>query len=178
MARLTVLVLLVIGALAPGPDASAQTVAQAVMIEPGRSIGPFAIGMALDQARAAMETFGAVEEVTNARSHGFCNPDNGVGVCVFDRWDRLALNTPGQVAYIVTDDARFATQPGSHKVGQPLLDFLKTFGLYSAGVGSEVRWDGRGLAVEVGPGEAGLTVRLIDVFAPRPVAAALPLPAR
>lgn len=148
--------------------------AQVVMILPGKAIGPIEIGMPLDRARALMEGFGTVEEIDTASTHGFCNPDRGVGVCAFDRWPRLGLETPGIVAYIVTDDARFSTEAGSHKVGQPLLEFLRTYGLYTGGQGTEIRWEGRGLAVDVSPGDAGITVQLIGVFAPRPVSAAIP----
>ena len=149
--------------------------AQPVMIVSGKAVGPFEIGMPLDRARSMMESFGRVEEITDAGSHGFCNPDNGLGVCAFDRVSRLSLNTPGVVAYVVTDDARFATDTGGHKVGAPLLDFLKTFGLYTGGQGSEVRWEGRGLAVDVTPEDRGIVVRFIAVFAPRSVSA-MPVP--
>jgi hypothetical protein len=148
--------------------------AQAVMIQPGKAIGSVELGMPLDRARAIMDTFGAVEEIDTANTHGFCNPDRGVGICAFDRWERLGLNTPGAVAYIVTDDARFTTDAGGRKVGEPLLEFLKTFGLYTGGQGTEVRWDGRGLSVDVGPAEAGIVVRLVSVFVPRAVSALAP----
>lgn len=151
--------------------AGAPALAQPVMILPGRAIGPFEIGMPLDRARSIMESFGRVEEISSAGLHGFCNPEQGVGVCAFDQMPRLSLNTPGTVAYLVTDDARFTTDVGGHKVGALLLEFLRTFGLYTGGQGSEVRWDGRGLAVDVSPGERGITVRLIGVFSPRSVSA-------
>jgi hypothetical protein len=151
-----------------------SALAQAVMIMPGKAIGPFQVGMSLDQARSTMQTFGEVEEVNDQGSHGFCNPEDGVGVCAFDRLVRLGLNTPGTVVYIVTDDVRFATDTGSLKVGQPLLEFLKAFGLYTGGQGSEVRWEGRGLAVDVRPTEAGMVVRYISVFGPRGASAMAP----
>jgi hypothetical protein len=172
-----------LAALPPGPTAAAaalaavaaaQPLAQAVTIVPGRSIGPLEVGMALDRARGLMDGYGTVEEVDTPATHGFCNPEAGVGVCAFDRWQRLGLNSPGVVAFIITDDARFATESGGLKVGQPLLEFLRTFGLYSSGQGSELRWDGRGLAVDVVPGESGIVVRLIGVFAPRAVVAGPP----
>jgi hypothetical protein len=130
--------------------------------------------MPLDRARAAMDGFGAVEDVDSATAHGFCNPDRGVGVCVFDRWQVLGVNTPGTVAYVFTDDARFTTDNGGHKVGQPLLEFLRTFGLYTGGQGAVLRWDGRGLTVEVTPADSGIQVRYIGVFVPRAVSAMTP----
>jgi hypothetical protein len=148
--------------------------AQVIAIQPGKAIGPIELGMPLDRARSLMESFGGVEEMSTASTHGFCNPDRGVGVCAFDRWDRLGLNTPGTVAYIVTDDARFTTDSGGHKVGQPLLEFLRTFGLYSAGRGSELRWEGRGLGVDVGPADSGIVVQLVSIFSPRAVSAMAP----
>lgn len=151
--------------------AGAPALAQPVMIVPGKAVGPFEIGMPLDRARSIMESFGRVEEISNDGVHGFCNPENGVGVCVYARLPRLSLNTPGAVAYIITDDARFATDAGGHKVGAPLLDFLKTFGLYTGSQGSEVRWEGRGLAADVRPADGGIAVRLIGIFAPRSVSA-------
>jgi hypothetical protein len=149
-------------------------VAQPIAIQPGKLIGPIEIGMPLDHAKAQMDGFGTVEEIDTPTAHGFCNPDRGVGVCAFDRWQILGLNTPGVVAYVITDDVRFATDSGGHKVGQPLLEFLRTFGLYTGGQGAILRWDGRGLAVEVGPAEAGIVVRIIGVFTPRAVSAMAP----
>jgi hypothetical protein len=148
--------------------------AQAIAIQPGRAIGPIEVGMPLDRARSLMETFGVVEEASTATTHGFCNPERGIGVCAFDRWDRLGLNTPGIVTYVVTDDARFTTDSGGHKVGQPLLEFLRTYGLYTAGRGSELRWDGRGLGVDVGPADSGIVVQLVSIFGPRAVSAMAP----
>jgi hypothetical protein len=151
--------------------AGAPALAQPVMIVPGKAIGPFEIGMPLESARSMMESFGRVEEASNAGVRGFCNPDEGIGVCVFDRVARISVNTPGVVAYVVTDDPRFATDTGGHKVGTPLLDFLKTYGLYSAGQGSEIRWEGRGLAVSVTPEDRGIVIQLIAVYGPRTVSA-------
>jgi hypothetical protein len=145
--------------------------AQPVAIVPGRAIGPVEIGMPLDRVRGLMESFGPVEEVDTPSTHGFCNPDRGVGVCALDRWLPLQLHTPGVVSYIFTDDDRFTTEVGGHRVGQPLLEFLRTYGLYTGGQGSVIRWDGRGLTVDVAPAEAGITVRFIGVFAPRNVSA-------
>jgi hypothetical protein len=156
--------------------AGAPALAQPAMIVPGKAIGPFEIGMPLERARSMMESFGRVEEIDNTGAHGFCNPDEGVGVCVFDRVARISVNTPGVVAYVVTDDARFATDVGGHKIGAPLLDFLKTFGLYSVGQGSEIRWEGRGLAVSVTPGDRGIVIQLIAVFGPRSVSAVITPP--
>mgnify|MGYP001765673098 CR=1 FL=1 len=65
--------------------------AQPVVIQPGRAIGPIELGMPLDRARAVMDGFGTVEDVDSATAHGFCNPDRGVGVCVFDRWQVLGI---------------------------------------------------------------------------------------
>ncbi len=154
--------------------AAAQQAPQQAMILPGRAIGSIEIGMSLERARVIMEGFGTVEAIDTPATHGFCNPDRGVGVCVFDRWQRLDLSTPGVVVYILTDDARFVTDAGSLKVGQPLLEFLKAFGLYSAGQGTEVRWEGRGLSVDVGASETGIVARYIGVYAPRPVSAMAP----
>jgi hypothetical protein len=148
--------------------------AQQLAILPGKAIGPIELGMPLERARALMETWGTVEEVDSPLVHGFCNPDRGVGVCVFDRMPRMNLDTPGTVAFVLTDDSRFTTDTGGHKVGEPLLGFLRTYGLYSGGQGSEVRWEARGLSVDVGPGETGISVRLISVFLPRPVSAMAP----
>jgi hypothetical protein len=148
--------------------------AQQLAILPGKAIGPIELGMPLEQARALMETWGTVEEVDSPLVHGFCNPDRGVGVCVFDRMPRMNLDTPGTVSFVLTDDSRFTTDTGGHKVGEPLLGFLRTYGLYSGGQGSELRWEARGLSVDVGPGETGIAVRLISVFLPRPVAAMPP----
>ncbi|MDQ7859769.1 MAG: hypothetical protein QN174_11465 [Armatimonadota bacterium] len=154
--------------------ATHHVAAQSLTILPGRSIGPIELGMPLDRARGIMETWGTVEEVETPTLHGFCNPDRGVGVCAFDRVSRMGLDTPGAVALVLTDDSRFTTDAGGHKVGEPLLGFLRTYGLYSGGQGSEVRWEARGLSVDVGPGERGIAVRLISVFAPRPVSAQAP----
>jgi hypothetical protein len=151
-----------------------QVGAQQLAILPGKAIGPIELGMPLEQARSLMETWGTVEEVDSATLHGFCNPDRGVGVCVFDRIPRMNLDTPGTVALVLTDDSRFTTETGGHKVGEPLLGFLRTYGLYSAGQGSEVRWESRGLSVDVAPGETGIAVRFISVFLPRPVSAMAP----
>ncbi len=154
--------------------AAAQQAPQPAMILPGRAIGSIEIGMSLERARVIMEGFGTVEAIDTPATHGFCNPDRGVGVCAFDRWQRLDLSTSGVVVYILTDDARFATDAGSLKVGQPLLEFLKAFGLYSAGQGTEVRWEGRGLSVDVGASETGIVARYIGVYTPRPVSAMAP----
>lgn len=162
------------GVLALVGAALAGAIAQPVVIQPGRAIGPIELGMPLDRARAVMDGFGTVEDVDSATAHGFCNPDRGVGVCAFDRWQVLGINTPGTVSYVFTDDARFAIDNGGHKVGQPLLDFLRTFGLYTGGQGAILRWDGRGLTVEVAPGDNGIAVRYIGVFAPRAVSAMTP----
>ncbi len=148
----------------------AQPVAQAVAIMPGRSIGPFPIGMPLQRAREVMAQYGAVGTYDGQLGHGFCNPDRGVGVCVFDRWGRLNLDTPGAVVFVLTDDERFTTVPGGHKVGQTLLDVLKTFGLYTSGRESELRWDAQGLAVDLKVLDAGLVVQFIGVYAPRAAA--------
>lgn len=173
LAIISMAVAVVLGAV-PAGLAVAQPLAQAVVIVPGRAIGPFEVGMAIDRARGLMDGYGKVEEVDTSAAHGFCNPDAGVGVCAFDRWQRLNLDSPGVVAFVITDDARFATETGSLKVGQPFLEFLRAFGLYTSGQGSELRWDGRGLAVDVMPGDPGIVVRLIGVFGPRAVVARPP----
>ncbi|MDR7484379.1 MAG: hypothetical protein QN187_03535 [Armatimonadota bacterium] len=144
------------------------------MIVPGRAIGPFEIGMPLERAKTLMEQYGTVESVDTPALHGMCNPERGVGICAFDRVQRLGLESAGTVAFIITDDARFTTDAGGLAVGQPLLDFLRTFGLYTSGQGIELRWDGRGLSVEVGPGDRGIAVRIIGVFTPRSVASRPP----
>ncbi len=171
MTRVVISLATVLLVVIPWLPAAAQQAPQPAMILPGKAIGSIEIGMPLERARAIMEGFGTVESIDTPSTHGFCNPDRGVGVCAFDRWQRLGLNTPGVVAYALTDDARFATDAGSLKVGQPLLDFLKAFGLYNAGQGTEVRWEGRGLSVDVGAAETGMVARYIGVFAPRPVSA-------
>ena len=152
------------------PAQPAQPTAQAVAIMPGRSIGPFAIGMPLERAREIMAQYGTVEAYDGQLGHGFCNPDRGVGVCVFDRWARLNLETPGAVVFALTDDERFATIPGGHKVGQVLLDVLRTFGLYSSGRETELRWDAQGLAVDLRVQDAGLVVQFIGIYSPRTAA--------
>jgi hypothetical protein len=157
----------VAGFLAP---ASAQAPAQEGAIMPGKSIGPFEVGMSLERARDLMSQFGTVEAYDGPLGRGFCNPERGVGVCVFDRWSRLSVETPGTVAFIITDDARFTTVPGGHKVGQTLLDVLKTFGLYTTSQDTEILWEARGLAVDVRASRTGLTVQFIGVFTPRSVA--------
>lgn len=171
----------ILGALAlmaplAGVDAQPSAQQQPVpgMILPGKAIGPIELGMTLEQAQTVMAQYGTVETVESPTTHGVCNPDRGVGVCVFDRWQRLGLDRPGTVVFVVTDDARFSTDTGSHKVGQPLLDFLRTFGLYSGAQGTEIRWEGRGLSVDVTASEPGIVVRLIGVFAPRGVSAMVP----
>ncbi|MGH2405046.1 MAG: hypothetical protein ACRDGN_11350 [bacterium] len=152
------------------PNVTAQSVAQAVAIMPGRSIGPFAIGMPLERAREIMAQYGTIETYDGQLGHGFCNPDRGVGVCIFDRWARLNLDTPGAVVFVLTDDERFATVPGGHKVGQMLLDLLRTFGLYTSGRESELRWDVQGIAVDLRVQDAGLVVQFIGIYAPRTTA--------
>lgn len=147
-----------------------QPTAQMVAIMPGRSIGPFAIGMPLERAKEIMAQYGKVEAYDGQLGHGFCNPDRGVGVCVFDRWARLNLDTPGTVVFTLTDDERFATVPGGHKVGQVLLDLLKTFGLYTAGRETELRWDAQGLTVDLRVQDAGLVVQFIGIYSPRTAA--------
>ncbi len=169
MRRIAVLAVVILLA-GISPRAIAQQVAQAVAITPGRSIGPFVIGMPLERAREMMAEFGTVEPYEGSLGHGFCNPDRGVGVCVFDKWTRMNLDAPGVVVFAMTDDERFATVPGGHKVGAGLLDLLKTFGLYSAGQETEILWDNRGLAVDVRAMQAGLIVQFIGVYAPRSVA--------
>ncbi|MGQ0548917.1 MAG: hypothetical protein ACT4PY_04520 [Armatimonadota bacterium] len=148
----------------------AQPVAQAVAIMPGRSIGPFSVGMPLERAREIMAQYGTVDAYDGQLGHGFCNPDRGVGVCVFDRWARLNLETPGTVVFMLTDDNRFATIPGGHKVGQMLLDVLRTFGLYTSGRETELRWDAQGLAVDLRVQDDGLVVQFIGIYAPRTAA--------
>lgn len=143
---------------------------QTLSIMPGRAVGPIALGMPLDRAREIMAGWGTVEAYEGQIGHGFCNPERGVGVCVFDRWERLSLNTADRVAFVLTDDARFITSPGGHKVGGTLLDMLKTFGLYSSGAETELLWDNQGLAVDVRAGQGGLMVSFIGVYTPRSVA--------
>ncbi len=175
MTRIAITLGIVLLVVIPWLPADAQQAPQPAMILPGKAIGSIEVGMTLERARAVMEGFGTVETIDTPSTHGFCNPDRGVGVWAFDRWQRLGLDTPGVVAFALTDDARFATDAGSLKVGQPLLDFLKAFGLYNAGQGTEVRWEGRGLSVDVAASETGIVARYIGVYAPRPVSAmALP----
>ena len=164
-------VALVAGSLLP---AAAQPVAQTIAILPGKTIGPIQIGMPLDRAKEIMAGWGTVETVESAMGHGICNPERGVGVCVFDRWDRLQLQAPGQVVFVLTDDPRFTTVPGGHKVGGPLLDLLRTFGLYSGGTETELLWEGHGLAADVRATRAGLLVQFIGIYTPRTVARRLP----
>jgi hypothetical protein len=160
----------------PWIPAGAQQ-AQPPMILLGKAIGPIEIGMSMDRARATMDGFGTVEPVDTPATHGFCNPDEGVGVCIFDKWQRLGLNRPGVVVFVLTDDARFTTEASSLKVGQPLLDFLRIYGLYNAGQGSELRWEARGLSVDVRADDPGMVVRYIGVFTPRaPTAMVVPTP--
>ncbi len=139
-------------------------------ITPGKAIGPIELGMPLDRAREIMAGWGTIEPYEADLGHGFCNPERGVGVCIFDRWLRLDLNAPGRVVFVLTDDARFATTPGGHKVGGTLLDMLKTFGLYSSGAETELMWESQGLSVDVRAGQIGLMVGFIGVYAPRSVA--------
>jgi hypothetical protein len=136
-------------------------------IVPGKSIGPVEIGMPLERAQQIVSQFGQMETVDTQTEHGVCNPERGVGVCAFDKFTRLGLDRPGSVVYIITDDQRFTTDMGGHKVGAPLLDFLRTFGLYNFGQRTEIRWDGRGLVVNVGAADAGIIVNFIGVYAPR-----------
>jgi hypothetical protein len=151
-----------VAAQAPAPDGT---------ITPGQAIGPFEIGMPLERAREVMAQYGTVEAYDGPLGHGFCNPERGAGVCVFDRWARLGVDTPGAAAFIITDDARFSTVPGGHKVGQTLLDMLKTFGLYTANQDTELLWEGRGLAADIRATRTGLMVQFIGVFRPRAAAA-------
>jgi hypothetical protein len=174
MSRIVIVLGVVLLVAFPWTPAAAQQ-AQPVVIALGRAIGPIEIGMPMDRARTIMDQFGTVEVVDTPTTHGFCNPDEGVGVCVFDKWNRLGLDTPGTVVFVLTDDIRFATEAGSLKVGQPLLDFLRAYGLYSAGQGTELLWETRGLSVDVGAADAGMVVRYIGVFAPRaPTAMVVP----
>ena len=143
---------------------------QAGTITPGRAIGPIGLGMPLDRAREIMAGWGTVEPYDGPLGHGVCNPEGGVGVCVFDRWQRLSLSGADRVVYIFTDDARFTTVPGGHKVGGALLDMLKTFGLYSSGTETELLWDSQGLSVDVRATQAGLIVGFIGIYSPRSVA--------
>ncbi|MCL6554034.1 MAG: hypothetical protein K6W08_13070 [Firmicutes bacterium] len=168
-AGLTVPVLLLAVLLAPAA-------AQPASIIPGKAIGPIELGMPLARAREIMTGFGVVEAYEGALGHGFCNPERGVGVCVFDRWTRLNLHSPGVVVFALTDDERFATEPGGHKVGGLLLGILRTFGLYSAGMQTELLWDTHGLSVDIQPSASGLAVATIGVYAPR-ASARLPRPA-
>lgn len=148
----------------------AEPVAQTVAIMPGRSIGPFSVGMPLERAREIMAQYGTVEPYDGQLGRGFCNPDRGVGVCIFDRWTRMDIEKPGTVVFMLTDDERFATVPGGHKVGQTLLDMLRTFGLYTSGRETELRWDGQGLAVDLRVMDAGLVVQFIGIYSPRTAA--------
>ncbi len=139
-------------------------------IVPGQAVGPFRVGMPVDEARSMMEQFGRVEPLEAEEVRGFCNPEPNAGVCVLDRYSRVGLDTPGLVGMIITDDPRFVTQPGGHKPGAPLLDFLRTFGIYTASAGpdpTEVRWDPQGLVVFVSTNRSGLTAGAIGVFGPR-----------
>ena len=143
-------------------------------IMPGRAIGPIQLGMPLDRAREIMAGWGTVEPYDGPLGHGVCNPEGGVGVCVFDRWPRLSLSGADRVVYIFTDDARFTTVPGGHKVGGTLLDMLKTFGLYSSGTETELLWDSQGLSVDVRATQSGLIVGVIGIYSPRSVAGSRP----
>ncbi|MDR7556092.1 MAG: hypothetical protein QN157_10865 [Armatimonadota bacterium] len=166
--RLTVPLLLLAVLLAPAA-------AQPSSILPGKAIGPIELGMPLERAREIMTGFGTVEAYEGALGRGFCNPERGVGVCVFDRWTRLNLHSPGVVVFALTDDERFTTEPGGHKVGGLLLGILRTFGLYSAGMQTELLWDPHGLSVDIQPSPSGLVAATIGVYAPR-TSARLPRP--
>lgn len=161
------IIIAIAGLYAP---ASAQAPVADGAITPGRSIGPFEVGMPLERARDLMAQYGAVEPYDGPLGHGYCNPERGAGVCVFDRWARLGVDTPDRAAFIITDDARFATVPGGHKVGQNLLDMLRTFGLYTANQDTELLWEARGLAADIRASRTGLMVQFIGVFTPRVVA--------
>jgi hypothetical protein len=167
-----VVAILVAGTLLP---ALAQ---QSEAITPGRAIGPIELGMPLDRARQIMSGWGTVEDYDGPLGHGVCNPERGVGVCAFDRWARLNVNTADRVAFVLTDDARFTTVPGGHKVGGALLDILKTFGLYSSGAETELLWDSQGFSVDVRVSQVGLIVGFIGVYSPRAAANAPGLGAR
>lgn len=139
-------------------------------IVPGRAVGPFRVGMPVEEARSMMEQFGRVEPLEAEEARGFCNPEPNAGVCILDRYRRVGLDTPGLVGMIVTDDPRFVTEPGGHKAGAPLLDFLRTFGIYTASAGpdpTEVRWDPQGLVVFVSTNQSGLAAVAIGVFSAR-----------
>ena len=177
MTRIAIILGIALFVATPLIPAGAQQAPQPAMSLPGKSIGPIEIGMPLERARTIMEVFGVVEPIDSPTTHGFCNPDRGVGFCIFDKWQRLSIETSGVVVFVLTDDARFATETGSLKVGQPLLEFLRAYGLYNAGTGTELRWEGRGLAVDVGAGDAGIVVRYIGIFTPRGASAMAP-PAR
>jgi hypothetical protein len=140
----------------------------------GRAIGPIEIGMPMERAQQIVSQFGQMETVDTQTEHGVCNPERGVGVCAFDKFTRLGLDRPGTVAYIITDDQRFITDTGGHKVGATLLDFLRTYGLYSIGQRTEIRWDARGLVVNVRAAEEGIVVSFIGVYAPRGSSAMAP----
>ncbi len=140
----------------------------------GRGIGSVEIGMSMDRAQQIVSQFGQMETVDTQTEHGVCNPERGVGVCAFDKFTRLGLDRPGSVVYIITDDQRFTTDVGGHKVGAPLLDFLRTYGLYSFGQRTEIRLDARGLVVNVGAADAGIVVNFIGVYAPRGASASAP----
>jgi hypothetical protein len=141
-------------------------------ITPGRAIGPIELGMPMARAKEIIGDWGTVEEYDGPAGHGLCNPERGVGVCVYDRWQRLGLAGSDRVVFILTDDERFTTVPGGHKVGVALLDVLKTFGLYSSGAGTELLWDSQGLSVEVAATRSGLIVSVIGIYSPRSTAGA------
>jgi hypothetical protein len=85
-------------------------------IVPGRMIGPIVIGMPFDEAREAIEKFGPVEDLSDDQGLDVCNREPGIGFCIADYLyrgdiDEVVLKTPGQVAFIGTDDERFGDPP-------------------------------------------------------------------
>lgn len=83
--------------------------------------------MPLEAAALEMAQYGAVE----ANQDGFCNPDQGSGLCVWPSYvygdDEQPTETPGVVLAVATDDPRFHT-PAGHRVGDPITDFIQEFG--------------------------------------------------
>jgi hypothetical protein len=85
-------------------------------IVPGKMIGPIVIGMPFDAARGIMEGLGPIEDHNDEHGLGTCNQEPGVGFCIFDSLyrhdiDEVILKTPGQVAFVGTDDERFGAPP-------------------------------------------------------------------
>jgi hypothetical protein len=137
-------------------------------IVPGQAIGPFRVGMPLDQATELARKLGEVE-VTEGVA---CNTQENVGVCVYDHFvygdDAEPTRTPGQVLLVVTDDPRYRF--GGAGVGSAFTDFLRALGNPNPEWfgGRWLEWTSRGVMVALVTRQGQVVVGAVAVFKPRP----------